>query len=172
MDTYAEKTGAFTYFEDWGGFNVPGDVIIKFRDEFYGEMRPKEWALLHDVGDFVYRRDPKFYLIGTHGTLDGNGASYVEHEMAHAYFYLEPMYKNMCDIVYSLLASDIKDKLKEKLLKMGYNEDVVPDEVQAYFSTDDVKTLQKRFDVTEAEAIDIKTAYTAIFLSSRKQKAL
>src|SRR5512138_554281 len=37
MDWYAEKTGAFTYFTDWSGFNVPSSTFEAF---YRGKFNP------------------------------------------------------------------------------------------------------------------------------------
>ena len=35
MDVYAkENYGVFSYFEDWNGFNIPGNSILKWEEQF------------------------------------------------------------------------------------------------------------------------------------------
>ena len=79
-----------------------------------------------------YQQSDKYYLIGTLENAD----SVLNHELAHAYFYLYPKYKKeMLSLV---------DKLSKKTYRtttswfkdIGYTEKVYKDELQAYISTD------------------------------------
>jgi len=138
--------GSFNYTIVWTGFNVPGQVIKNWIDAFEvkGDRREKEEAL---IGRFEKRLkkdnvDLKdCYLIGVSKEEKGIN-EIIEHETAHALYSLYPKYKKSCDAIFKKLnrkAEDIKqiDKAKKKLIKMGYCEDVLLDEIQAYWSTSD-----------------------------------
>lgn len=156
IDAYAEKNGQFSYFSDWGGFNVPGNALIEFRDKFHWDFREKETVLYDCIGrdheeNFIYYRNPNFYVIGTFGDSVDEAREYVIHELAHAYYYLEPSYRESQDSIYDNLPGDVKAKVGVVLIDMGYTEGVIRDETQAYFSTDCDETLAARFDLTEYE---------------------
>lgn len=171
MDAYAEANGNFTYFTDWLGFNVPGNIVIKFRDVFYGDMRPREWGLLSSIdhkNKFIYRRDPQFYVIGTCKNF-----KYVNHELAHAYYYLAPAYKDAQDAVTASMDPEMKAKVAVKLVEMGYTEDVIDDEIQAYFSTDEAVIVASRFGLEVDDVRDLRERYNSNFLAILpKKKAL
>jgi hypothetical protein len=170
MDTYARSTknGAFSYFEDWGGFNVPGDTVILFKETFYSDLRWKEMELLSQARNYLTVSDPKFYVIGTYGPSGENRAAYIEHELAHAYFYLNPEYKSLCDNIFETIVPDIKKKVEAKLLDMGYHPYVVPDEFQAYFATDTESSLRKRFGLSDNDLV-IKYIYREAFEKFNKK---
>src|SRR5262245_51147422 len=60
MDWYAGRFGAFTYFEDWSGFNVPSSALEPFYQGRFDPLLRKERRLL---ALFARARRP-FYVIG------------------------------------------------------------------------------------------------------------
>ena len=155
MDRYAEQTGSFTYFTDWSGFNVPGNVVLDFWYKFCWdrklEKRKKELEIFRKIDEHIISSDPNFYLIGTHET-DGVG-TYVEHEIAHAYYYLDPEFRKAQDEVYDSMDKKVSAKVAVKLMEIGYSEGVIKDETQAYFSTDDPCTLMGRFSLNKKDIV-------------------
>ncbi len=147
MDIYAKETGAFTYFSDWSGFNVPGNYILEFWEEFYSDMRPKESAIVKMLTP--YMRTANFYVIATYGKEVSQDT--VKHELAHAYYYLDEKYKTSCEPLLANLNPKLKAKMTTRLLEMGYTEAVVPDEIQAYLSTSDDGYLKKHFKMSKTE---------------------
>jgi len=143
MDTYAANMGNFTYNTDWNGFNVPGDVLNKFfrlfEDGMEGNRRllrkEKELRmLLLSAGVFKLE---KFYVIGVHeGSKDC-----TDHEMAHAYYYVDEDYKKEMDAINPPLI----DEFSQALLDMGYCDEVADDEMQAYLATSSYWYLLKTF---------------------------
>ena len=141
MDTYAKDTGNFTYYSDWNGYNIPSDSINEFWKTFnnypveplLNSLLEKE-KKLYDILTGI--SDPKYYLIATHKKVV---KSALNHELAHAYYYLDPDYKKAMD---DLIGGFKHRKAMEtKLLKMGYGKSVLSDEIQAYLST------TKRYDI-------------------------
>lgn len=118
----------FTYFSDWAGFNVPGNVVDRFYFLFGQDMTNKEKQLLDDID---YTQEKKFYLIGI---VEGDEET-IKHEIAHGLYYLNRKYKKEMNKLIKELPKRLKDRVKKELLKLGYCKQVVKDETQAYFST-------------------------------------
>lgn len=135
MDWYAQTqgNGVFTYTDDWGGFNVPSNVVHNFFvtiDRHLSDLRPREMELMEALvkfGIYVFNEDEEpYYLIGTPKECN---LSTVEHEMRHAWFYLVPEYRKAVERAVN------KYKLKglrKQLKKMGYGSNVILDEIHAY----------------------------------------
>ncbi len=144
MDLYAKKQGNFTYTCDWGGFNVPGHVIREFYQLFAKNLLMKEetlfdliWPVNHK-GCWTPPRDP-YYVIATYDD------ECLDHELAHAMYYLDPEYKATADALVKGLDPDVRKAVTKWLLDKGYSKPQVPDEINAYLSTDDKKTLSYHF---------------------------
>lgn len=122
---YAEATGAFTYYEDWTGFNIPSFVLAPFRQGLFDPLTVKEKELLNL---FKYRNDD-FYIIGS------QDADSLNHELAHGFFYTDAEYKkNVLKILNRYFAE--LQVVRDFLLKKQYHESVILDEVHAYVGVD------------------------------------
>ncbi len=119
MDWYARRFGAFTYYQDWAGFNVPSTAFTAFYQGKFDPLLRKERRLLKL---FKGRRHP-FYVIGITSDED------LTHEFAHALYFMRPAYKKA---VRSVLRRYDTSALKRRLVAMGYHPSVVSDEVHAY----------------------------------------
>ena len=131
-----------TYAEDWGGFNVPSHAVRSFyelHDEY--DLDCMEYSLKHMLEDAL-SGDDKFYLIAIHEDqpIDFKSTTYL-HELAHAFYYLDPIYKSHMDSLVGELPKRMYAGLKKELLRDGYTEGVVDDEIQAYLSTDRLSDL-------------------------------
>jgi hypothetical protein len=145
MDFYRKDrgVGCFTYTRDWSGYNIPSDSLNKCikgvfdvkvtTTPYDSHMFDIKWSITEDIKTYRYP-DPskeKFYLIG----VDKVEGDIMDHEIAHAMFYLYPEYKKeMTALVRALPASKFKG-LKKILLDLGYREKVIDDEIQAFMST-------------------------------------
>jgi hypothetical protein len=119
MDWYAAEFGAFTYFEDWSGFNVPCTALDPFYEGQFDPLLRKEERLLR-----LFRKErAPFYVIGIASDAD------LKHELAHALFFTRPAYRRA-----ALAAMRRYDTsaLEKRLLAMGYHPHVLVDEVHAY----------------------------------------
>lgn len=125
MDWYAERHGAFTYFEDWSGFNVPSTALRPFSDGTFDPLLEKERRLL---ALFKKIREP-FYVIGIASEQD------LHHELTHALYYMRPEYRQA---VKTAMRKYNTKALARRLAAMGYHRSVLADEVHAYLvsSTD------------------------------------
>lgn len=119
MDWYARRFGAFTYYQDWTGFNVPSTTFKAFYQGRFDPLLRKEQRLLRR---FARRRRP-FYVIGITTAED------LSHELAHALYAMRPAYKKA---VRSAMRGHDTSALKRRLLAMGYHPSVLTDEVHAY----------------------------------------
>ena len=138
-EKYAEKFGNFTYYEDWGAFNVPGHIVKKFYNYiFLHTLSKKENALLKLLAP-IMKKENKFYVIGIYNKKD------VKHEIAHALYYLNRSYRKE---ITELLYRRGYNRLEAKLLKMGYLQCKIPDEMQAYLSTSTLKEYKQWFGTT------------------------
>jgi len=119
MDWYAATFGAFTYFQDWSGFNVPSTAFESFYRGLFDPLLRKEERLLRR---FRNERAP-YYVIGIASDDD------LRHELAHALFFTRPTYK--AAVVAAMRGYDTAS-LKKRLASMGYHRQVLTDEVHAY----------------------------------------
>jgi len=86
---------------------------------------------------------PSDFVIGTIPYFDKNRHKYVigyikgdwkvrKHEMCHAKFYISKKYRKFWIKKWNLLNSNIRQKIIKKLKYMGYSDNVIIDEFQAY----------------------------------------
>lgn len=170
MDTYATAKGKFTYkdedyvyrgkgnftyFMDWEAFNIPGYVLVKFRDKFSGEFTEKENHLINLLKPFMLS-EKKFYLIAV-----VKGEKYLSHELAHAYYYLNEKYHAAMDEAMSHFK---KANVISKCIlstSSGYSVEVVKDEIQAYMATGNPKNINEDigFKVHPKEQAPFKTIF-------------
>ena len=84
MDWYAARFGAFTYFEDWSGFNVPSTAFEPF---YRGDVRSA----------VAQGRAAAARCSGVSAARSTSSASSakedLKHELAHALFSTQPAYK-------------------------------------------------------------------------------
>ncbi len=61
----------------------------------------------------------------------------MNHEIAHGLYYTSKQYKINCDNLISNIKPAHYDKLRKKIIKMGYIDDkkIIDDEIQAFMST-------------------------------------
>ena len=128
LEEYAEwyktqsKTGEFTYYTDWYGFNFPSRVLEQFRGphrKFEPSARESELLLsLIDV-------DSEAYIIGT---FQGDITT-LKHEVAHALFTTEP---NYVTAVLRVLGTVELTPIFETIEKHGYAGVTWVDEAHAY----------------------------------------
>ena len=143
MDHWAVNFGggSFDYTSEWTGFNLPGTIIMDWLREFYyapgREMRAKEHEFIEKLFTRLNRDKVKLedcYIIGV-SSDDDDIKNSIDHELAHAFYHLYPKYKKSCD---KLLKSDKHKELvkfaKAELKDLGYGDNVLLDEVQAFWS--------------------------------------
>lgn len=133
------KKKLFTYPEDWSGFNIPSNIIEKALNVFNGDKGPYD-EIMNNIWDHCESyplrfQQPKsnWYLIGA----DGFKSKTMDHEIAHGLYYTNNNYKKYCDYLISEIKPKHYEKLRKKLVKMGYvnEKKIIDDEIQAFMST-------------------------------------
>lgn len=159
IDYWSNKfgNGVFDYTQRWTAFNIHGRTLNKWLETFAAskDIREKEKEVLNSVCKLVDEENltstrilNDVYVIAAHKEDPERYKQIaIDHEMSHAFYSLYPEYKSKC---LKLLGS-VKDKPKKKAYKtltnMGYTKEVINDEMQAYFSTEEFPfhySLKKR----------------------------
>eukprot|EP00928_Gymnodinium_smaydae_P042444 TRINITY_DN2857_c1_g1_i1.p1 TRINITY_DN2857_c1_g1~~TRINITY_DN2857_c1_g1_i1.p1 ORF type:complete len:399 (-),score=66.83 TRINITY_DN2857_c1_g1_i1:90-1286(-) len=128
----------FDYYMRWPGFNLPGVVFDAFRNGALGPLEARESALVRSLDAHlpdVSKPGEKYYVIGT-----CEDAEALHHEMAHGLYHTNDDYRQAVLQVLDGLTSEQKETMREKLLGLGYCDDVdiLQDEMQAYMVGGDV----------------------------------
>ncbi len=121
---YSKNHGAWTYYDDWAGFNLPGYIFKPFKKGLFDPLTKEEQILL----DLFKHRNDNFYVIGTSGDCYSE-EDVVLHEIMHALFYLNHDYRG--EIIRAMKPYDFKPLIKH-LKSLGYCDDVLVDECHAY----------------------------------------
>ena len=140
MDRYRKWKGLdyFSYPEDWGGFNVPGELAetcTKHAIVGYDMIPTKYDYIMHNIIRGVKAQVPdgeKYYLLG----VDSFESSItMQHELAHGLYYVNDAYKQEMAYLVTNLPLHIHSAISTILIDMGYCDDVIADEIQAYMAT-------------------------------------
>jgi hypothetical protein len=146
MDKYAEsKNGVFTYFDDWAGFNIPGDSLIAFHSKFCTTFTDKEKFIFDAIEGFIRFNNKNFFIMAT---LDNSVAETNRHELAHGLYYLDTEYRVRCDLLYYSMPENARDAINTRLLDDGYALPKLKDECQAYLSTSQIGEIMSDFHFT------------------------
>jgi hypothetical protein len=165
MRMYARHNGytTFTYPDDWAGFNIPGKVLTEhFR---LGIDDPNTYDKV--LNDIYFRAKEKvgsdnFYFIGSNGLSE----STLDHELCHAFYYLDKNYKKKVNNILKKLDKNVKDTIYKHLIEMGYCKKVLLDELNAYMTIDSKDILNLKFNKSEVKSIkQTSKALKEIFLS-------
>jgi hypothetical protein len=135
----AWKKRTFTYPDDWSGYNIPSNVMDKANDIFYKDT---EYDVIMNDIYFYCAIDSQnknngarcnWYLIGTSSKDKGT----TNHEIAHGLYFTNEEYKKNVTKLIKNIKPIHYEKLKKKLVKMGYVDDkkIIDDEIQAFMST-------------------------------------
>lgn len=139
MDEYANEFGNFTYCKDWAGFNVPGNIVVKFFKLFSDDLLEKEAEFYNQIIENVDIKK-KFYIIGANADDDT-----LKHELCHAMYYIDSTYRNKVNkILKTTFTKKVRDSMYAWLKKSGYTKQVYVDEMNAYLSTSSMVGLAKR----------------------------
>ena len=124
-----KKTGKFTYHEDWSGFNIPSFILDPFRKGHFDPLSNNEKNFLKLFEGFDKN---KFYILGTLEWDQG----ILDHEVAHGLFYTNNLYKKQVLAVLKDLCPESFYDMISYLHDLGYHDDVLQDEIQAWLLTD------------------------------------
>lgn len=130
------KNSSWTYTDDWGGFNIPVNVIKNVHDKgipdhnFYDDLMKGIYGFIK-----VDSLGKDAYLIGTASKSKKSNSAYLKHELTHAMFYIDVEYR-------TLVLNEINDlnvktiqKLVNCMKDQGYPKKVAFDEINAYITT-------------------------------------
>ncbi len=123
----ASYEGGKHYTAEWSGYNFPGSTLDPFIKGLFDPLTSIE----QDIVEALRYRQDRFYVIGTYG--DDDPGDTLNHEIAHALYYVNADYKAAVD---SVLAPMDLAGIKQMLRDWGYCEEVLDDEVQAYIGPD------------------------------------
>jgi hypothetical protein len=146
IDRYSDEKGDLNYFSFWDGFNIPIREINNFLHKFSkSEISKREKKIIKAV-----RFMP---ITGTLITCEQGDENTLKHETAHAKFADNEEYRNeVLDVVHSIDFL-IKKEFKNGLLKNGYSEEVIPDEIHAYILA---------YDQEDMDELEIKVQFSDI----------
>lgn len=157
LDVFTSDDGTFTYFLDWAGFNIPGDVFNAWSVRAVG-VSDREVELIDGVLS-MKQQSAAFYIIG----MLEEDTGVLDHEVAHARFYLDPLYNAKMQKLNDDLEPAIRKLMVWELLNMGYSPNVVEDELQAYLATSDADTMYDIFDMEADEYERVSKPYVEVF---------
>lgn len=126
------KDGSFSYPKDWGGFNIPVDIIGKVHAQ--GIDDPNHYdSLMFAVYRTISAQCDGAYLIGV-----TRGAQLDAHETTHAMFHIDDVYRNkVLGVLGEARHRELVGNMKAILMNRGYAEVTTLDEVNAYVTTGD-----------------------------------
>lgn len=135
---YSEEHGkGFSYPYDWIGFNVPFDVVHECYKDSIQFDRPIQFDTPYDKAMHeIYlkilhmKNDGDAYIVG----VDNPSGDTFFHEVCHGLYYTNPTYRSQADEITHSIPKKHKDKFRKNLVKAGYAECVVEDEIQAYLT--------------------------------------
>lgn len=135
----AWKKRTFTYPDDWSGYNIPSNILQIAHHQFCGETEYDDIMnsiYFHCSNDAMEKNDGRqadWYLIGA----SSKDLKTLDHEIAHGLYFTNKDYKKDCKRLIGSIKPTHYDKLKKKLIKMGYVNDkkIIDDEIQAFMST-------------------------------------
>jgi hypothetical protein len=125
------KWGDFSYYTDWNGFNVPGHIVDDFMDKFSHDIDFMEEYLFDAIRENRPTDGSPYCVIGTWlGDEDC-----IDHELAHAMWYLHPEYRNGAAFLAGGFEDDFVKAVFDQLEEDGYARSVRRDEMNAYLAT-------------------------------------
>ena len=149
MNHYRKDRGCsyFSYTADWSGYNIPSDSLLKCvlsvsdSNPYDKEMTDIVIAIASDLQKIWCDRTKKhkFYVIG----VDSTESSVMDHEIAHSLFFTDKSYKKEMTNLVNKLNPKKREKITDYLLKIGYRQQVIVDEIQAFMSTGLTEEMEK-----------------------------
>jgi hypothetical protein len=114
------------YYVKWGGCNFPWHVAKEI-----GIVNRDKWNLdRHEVEAFINMKEDR-YVVGVHLEAGKNMVDILKHERAHAFFHAFSDYQKKIRKLADQQPK-ITTKVFNRLRKMGYGDNVLLDEYQAY----------------------------------------
>jgi hypothetical protein len=143
IDFFMKDDGRIDYFNSWTGFNIPGNVFMEWAQKEMSDKTKWELELLNEVEKKLDLTSPFYVIGGNKGDMN-----VIDHEIAHALYFMDSLYKGEMEELNYHFYKNYRtqySKMVKELKKMGYGDNVIKDEVQAYMSTSKKKELVVRF---------------------------
>lgn len=158
---FTDTNGQFNYTHTWSGFNVPGAVVERWYRLFRERdgLTHKEQQLMATLIQARGGAHENWYLIAA---TDGARQT-IKHELAHARYYLKEDYRTKCDELTAQLPSKDRKMMRQMLIKMGYADEVIPDEIQAYLATSTRSDLDRWFKPFSEDSAAIIKQFRQLF---------
>ena len=161
IDAFMSDDGKLEYFHYWTGFNIPGDIFKKWWNEPYAAEKTKwETKLAAEVAKKIDMEKPFYIIGGKRGDME-----VIDHEIAHALYYMNSEYKDLMDTANYQFYKNLRgeySKMVKALKKMGYGNNVIKDEVQAYMSTSGKKELVVKFGLDFSKIQGFRKLYRKV----------
>lgn len=152
LETHMSDNGDLTYYNDWSGFNVPSKIVREFYKVFDYNLTTHEWRLAQYINTTFTEPGADYYLIGI---VEGDTET-LEHELVHAKYHNDETYRNNAYTIVAALPSAVYNALYTGLTEMGYCNTVIIDEINAYLTTDSLRDLQERWDLSPEVMKELK----------------
>ena len=114
---------------------MPSYMLEKFYNGEFDPLSDEERRLLSVFED---KRSKRFYIIGTSEETTDD----LKHEIAHGLFYTNCEYNRQVINVLADMGEAARQRFTEFLVKEGYHESVLKDEIHAYIVAD-IEYLEK-----------------------------
>ena len=151
-----KKTGKFTYYRDWGGFNIPSKILEPFYKGKFNPLSKEEKMLLRL---FKNKRKKKFYIIAT---FKNSSRHFFKHEIAHGLFYTDLKYKKEVIKILKKCDKNIIKNINHHFFKSAsYHKKVWFDETHAHIMAD--LNLLKRYGINSYKLLEINKELNKIF---------
>lgn len=136
------------------GFNIPGWAFKAFWDKKFTPTE-SESEMLKVLESHGYGPDSLlFYVIASAGeSAVKESLSAMDHEIAHALFYICPDYKNEILMVMARYPEEVERVRKVISEWSCYHPSVFEDECHAYLATESVSRLQGRFKLKDVTTL-------------------
>lgn len=148
--TSKNKKRSFTYTDDWVGYNIPSEVLVRASKTFLDSRTTYDEIMLDIIeycegviaGKNKNTHQP-WYLIG----VDKLSSRTIDHEITHGLYYTNVHYKVEMDYLISHIKPKVFEHLKKALIKIGYHDDIklINDEIQAYMSTGKLHSWSEKY---------------------------
>lgn len=159
IEFYKQKTKKdyFSYHEDFAGYNIPCDSIESCM-KIIPDLNIYD-MIMFSVVDTIREivGSDNYYLIGIDQN-DGEDEDLIHHEFAHALWFSNPEYKQKMESTISEMPIKTKDSIYNKIKSMGYGENVIDDELQAYLATGILPEMARVKDIKK-EIIKFKNVF-------------
>ena len=152
------------------GFNIPSWAFEAFWDGRF-EVSKHEARILEVLQKEGFFAGQAFYVLATaDGAAKTNSDCALDHELCHAFYYVNRDYKAQVDQLLLEFPREV-GLIRKVLLQWGiYAPEVLDDEVHAYLATDSLSKLQTRFRLEKSAAESARIPFEALLLEYKTKE--